>query len=114
MKKLIAIVFAASVGMFASAPAFAVVPLPGPEECAESDTAPPGCPAAGDVYPVVEPGGGTVPETSPPTTAPPVDLPKTGSSGTTVLLQIGTLLLTGGLIVIVATRRRTAETPAAG
>ncbi len=114
MKKLIAIVFAASVGMIASAPASAVVPLPTPEDCAEADTAPPGCPAAGDVYPVVEPEGGTVPDTPPPTTAPPVDLPKTGSSGTTVLLQIGTLLLTGGLIVIIATRRRTADSPATG
>lgn len=116
MKKLIVIVVAAFVGFFGGIPAHA---SPTPAECAEADTAPPGCPVDGNNYPLVNPDGDTVPDTVPPVTTipntnpPPEILPKTGSSGTTVLLQIGAMSLVAGMIVFVATRRRTtANTPA--
>lgn len=107
MKKLIVIAVAAFVGFFGGIPAHAS-PTPTPAECAESDTAPPGCPIDGANYPLVNPDGGTVPDTTPP--EPPAVLPTTGSSGTTVLLQIGAMCLVGGMIVFVAARRRSTST----
>lgn len=110
VKRLVAVVAAVFIGLLGTSPVHAQT-SPTPEECAESDTAPPGCPAEGDNYPVVVPDTGTVPE---PTTtpAPPVELPDTGSSGSSGILQIGAILVASGLIVFVAARRRTAA-PAA-
>ena len=66
MRKIVAIVFAAVIGAIGAGTAgFAPVHAQTPEECAESDTAPPGCPPDGN-YPVV------LPPTVPPSTAAPV------------------------------------------
>lgn len=121
MKKLITIAFAAVLMLFGAAatPASALTV----DDCAESDTAPAGCedvaditPTEDGVYPVEAPDGGTSPAPTPaPTTAPaptpaptvpPAGLPATGSDGASGMLQIGGLLLVGGLVVFVAARRR--------
>lgn len=113
MRKFVVIGVAAFVGFFGGIPAHA---SPTPAECAESDTAPPGCPIDGNNYPLVNPDGGTVPDTVPPPTNPPVvttpppGLPATGSSGSAVLLQIGAMCVVGGMIVFVAARRRSTPT----
>jgi LPXTG-motif cell wall-anchored protein len=128
MKKLIAILFIAALAVFGASPAFAVVGddqgdndqggvvsddliIGTPEQCAESDTTPTNviCDAiegSPDIYPVEEPEGGTVPEPTTTVVTPPGELPKTGSSGSIGLVQIGGLMLAGGLLVVVASRRR--------
>ena len=107
--------------------------IPGtPELCAEADTRPdnvdcevvfPGeeNPYPPAVAPPTEPPPTVAPPTDPPATDPPTTdpppqvapptvpaapLPSTGSSGTTGVLQVGALLVTGGLLALVAARRR--------
>lgn len=125
MKKMVQILIAVCIGAIGllSAPV-AHAQTPTPEECAEADTAPPGCPPDGNYPPVV------LPPTAPPTTEPPATttttivvvappqaptgpLPSTGSSGVAPFLQIGALFLTGGLVVLVAARRRSTANAAA-
>lgn len=83
-----------------------------PEDCAESDTRPDDVECVVDEdgnYPIVLPTIGTVPDTTtpPPTTPPPTGgLPATGTDSTTLALQMGGVLLVGGLVVLVAARRR--------
>ena len=110
--KLIAITFIAAFGLFgagAGVASAAVEDDPRDTECAEEDTRPTDLDCSeipdgegGLIYPPVEPEGGTVP----PTTVPG-ELPKTGSNGPIGLLQIGGLMLAGGLLIVVASRRRT-------
>jgi LPXTG-motif cell wall-anchored protein len=116
MKKLIAILFTAALAVFGASPAFAQT---GDDteigtdggECAESDTRPTNLICEPDsetgLYPALDPEGGTVPDPTTTVVAPPSELPATGSSGSVGLLQIGGLMLAGGLLVVVASRRRT-------
>lgn len=121
MKKFIVITIAAFFAALGTAPAHAQTPpstsIPGtPELCVEADTRPPnvdcspGLPP--DLYPpAVAPPTTTIPPVvAPPTTTIPPVLPATGSSGTSGMLQLGGLLVTGGLLVFIAARRRSAAT----
>lgn len=115
--KLIAITFIAIFGLFgagAGVASAAVEDDPRDTECAEADTRPTDLDCSeipdgegGLIYPPVEPEGGTVPPTTVPPTTVPGELPKTGSNGPIGLLQIGGLMLAGGLLIVVASRRRT-------
>ena len=108
--KLIAITFIAIFGLFGTGAGVASAIADDDRrdtECAEADTRPTDLicdeiDGAGSGYPPVEPGGDTVP----PTTVPG-ELPKTGSNGPIGLLQIGGLMFAGGLLIVVASRRRT-------
>ena len=119
MKKFIAITFIAAFAVFGSSTASAdelgiVGEDPRETECAEADTRPTdlNCEEiideeTGDlIYPPVGGTGGTLPDPTTTLAKPPADLPATGSSGSIGLVQIGGLMLAGGLLVVVAARRR--------
>lgn len=107
-KFAMSVVAAASVMIFSGPVAAQEIPV----ECGESENRPADC---ADFYPPIteEIPPPTEPATTPPTTEelPPPTLPKTGN-GVSSPIQVGTLLLVGGVIVVVATRRRRpADTP---
>jgi len=125
MKKIAVIMFAAVVGALGSSPSFAqtLPDAPNPELCAESDGLTPAeiqlCSSVDDdgvgidIYPLpptlppetTDPGTTTTTIGVIPPTLPP-RLAATGSSGTSGFLQLGALMMTGGLLVVIAARRR--------
>lgn len=109
MKKLVVAILTTGVISIGASPASATVPpVSVPVECAESDNRPDNCA-------IFYPPGVVSPDEPDPTTtlAPPVaTLPDTGST-VSPILQFGSLMLIGGILVVVATRRRSdASAPA--
>ncbi len=129
MKKIVVFTITAVAALIVAPNVDAQAPptAPSPELCAESDGLTPDeillCSGVDDdgvgidIYPIPPT---TTSTTVPPTTVPgtttttigvipptlPPTIPATGSSGTSGILQLGALILTGGLLVVIAARRR--------